>query len=96
MTPETKVRVIVPNAIVPILTGLYVWHVQGWIGAIITYVSAIALIALLLGIAERGGWTLKKYLRVRLLLVSGSMALVGLSNANLCDASVATCSNPFF
>jgi hypothetical protein len=96
MTPENKVRVIVPNAIVPILTGIYVWLVQGWVGAIVTYVAAILLIAFLLGIAERGGWTLKKYLRVRFLLVFGSMVLVGLSNADLCDASVATCSSPLF
>ena len=96
MIPEGKVRMIVPNAIVPILTGIYAWQVQGWIAAILTYVAVIGFIGLLLGIAERSGWTLKKYLRVRFVTICGSMTLVGIGSIHLCDASVGACSTPFF
>jgi hypothetical protein len=96
MNPENQVRVFVPNAFVPILAGIYAWQIQGWIGAIVTYVAVIGLIALLLGIAERSGWSLKKYLRVRFLLVFGSMVLFGISSAGICDASLTACSSPFF
>ena len=96
MIPESKVRIIVPNAIVPILTGIYAWQVQGWLAAILTYVAVIGLIGLLLGIAERGQWTLKKYLRVRFLTIFGSMALVGAGSIHLCDATAGACSTPFF
>jgi hypothetical protein len=69
---------------------------QGWIGAIVTYVAVIGLIALLIGIAQRGGWSLKKYLRVRFLTIFASMALLGLSGASYCDTTLTACSNPFF
>ena len=96
MIPENRVRMFVPNAMVPILTGIYAWQVQGWIGAIVTYVAVIGVIALLIGIAQRGGWSLKKYLRVRFLTVFASMVLLGFSGASLCDTTVTACSNPFF
>ena len=96
MMPENRVRMLVPNAMVPILTGIYAWQVQGWIGAIVTYVAVIVFIAVLLGIAQQAGWSLKKYLRVRFLTILASMALLGLSGASFCDTTMTACSNPFF
>ena len=96
MMTQKPVRVLVPNSFVPVLSGIYAWQVQGWIGAIIAYVGVIGLIGLLLVIAERGGWSLKKFLRVRFAVIVSIMALVGIGSTPLCDASVTACSSLFF
>ena len=96
MTPKARVRAIVPDSLIPILTGIYAWEMQGWIGGIVTYVALIGLIGLLLGVAERGGWSMRTYLRARFAMVFACATLVAASGMSLCDTSLTACSTPLF
>jgi len=96
MTPYNSARMIIPNSLMPIIAGIFVWRMQGWVGAILAYIAVIGVIALLLSKAERDGWSLKRYLWARFWLIGGGMTLVSFSSLELCDPRLGVCSTPLF
>ena len=96
MTPYDSAKMIIPNSLMPIIAGIFVWRLQGWVGAILAYIAVIGGIALLLSKAERNGWSLKRYLWMRFWLIGGGMTLISLGSLDFCDLRLGACSSPLF
>jgi hypothetical protein len=84
-----------PKLFLALLPAVYAWQVHGWVTALCLFMLVLILLALLGWTFIVREWSLRKLVWARTALILLSMAAVGVSAMEACNADGSTCHRVF-
>ena len=85
-----------PKKFLALLPAVYAWQVYGWKVALSVYVLAIVLLAFLSWLYYAREWSARQLIWARTALLLLSMAAVGVSAMEMCNADGSACHRVFW